>query len=155
MGLGPLRKPPQIAALHTQRRSRIAAGLPPDSLSDSCYIVAGVLDDIGVQNLCRLHGSVVSRVLKYASVTANLEKDFLSSEPEALGAHAILATEGRATSVAPKAVKIQTTLEHFYLWRGGYQSPSSPFFPRPASFSSFATVAAMRSAISGAVSSCV
>lgn len=132
VGLGPLRKPPQIAALHSQRRSRIAAGLPPDSTSDSCYIVAGVLDDI-LEVVCKTYADSMvawSRgVLKYASVTANLEKDFLSSEPEALGAHVLLATEGRATSVAPKAVKIQTTLEHCYLWlalaerEGGWAVP--------------------------------
>ena len=70
-------------------------------------------------------------VQHYASVAANLTKDFWSTTPDALGARIHLATATTAMSVAPKDDKVASTLEHCALWvaladePGGWTVPFS------------------------------
>jgi hypothetical protein len=132
VGRGTLARPLTVTALHAARRAAAARGDNPDIAPDSCYILGGVLDDIlEVTDAGKSDDTVRwSRgVLAYAGITSNLPKDFLSTEPDALGAHVVLARGDAPTTVSPKTDKLRATLQHCYLWLalasgpGGWHAP--------------------------------
>ena len=131
-GRGALARPPTVAALHAARRAAAARGDNPDIALNSCYILGGVLDDIlEVADAGKADDTVLwsPGVLAYAGITSNLPKDFLSTEPDALGAHVVLARDDAPTTVSPKTDKLRATLQHCYLWLalasgpGGWHAP--------------------------------
>ena len=132
VGRGMLTRPAAVTALHSARRAALARGDNTDAAPESCYILGGVLDDIlEVTDAGKSDDTVCwSRdVLAYAGITSNLSKDFLSTDPDALGAHIALARSLAPTTVSPKTDKLRATLQHCYLWLalaagpGGWHAP--------------------------------
>jgi hypothetical protein len=118
--------------MHAARRAALVRGEPPDAAPDGCYLIGGILDDILEVVAADKSAETVSwskGVLRYASVTANVDKDFISAEPDALGAHIVLAHGSSPTTVSPKSEKLRATLAHAYLWEalaslpGGWRVP--------------------------------
>ena len=132
VGRGDLTRPPTVTSMHAARRAALVRGEPPDAAPDGCYLIGGILDDILEVVAADKSAETVSwskGVLRYASVTANVDKDFISAEPDALGAHIVLAHGSSPTTVSPKSEKLRATLAHAYLWEalaslpGGWRVP--------------------------------
>lgn len=131
LGRGALQRPPEIATLHAERLAALAAGRNPADDLKSCYLLGGILDDVLEVADRRLQGPLTAwsrGVQRYASLTANEDKDFYSDTPDALGAHVALAQGECPTTVTPKYNKISAVLSDCAIWLqladdGGWHAP--------------------------------